>query len=71
MEKCNINGIEYSVPENPYDIHTELGRFVLIEQHTTGTFDKEEIENMAERGFLVLSVAFGQNLYQFIEDDEV
>ncbi len=71
MEKCNINGIEYSVPENPTDIHTEVGRFVLIEQHTTGTFDKEEIEKMAERGFMVLSVAYGQNLYQFVEENEV
>lgn len=68
------NNIETANNEYPHkftDIIVDAGRLVLIEQHSTNTFDEEEVMKLTEEGLIVISVAYGQNLYRLIEDDKV
>ncbi len=41
----------------------------LVSEEATGTFDEQDIAVMAERGFIVQSVAWGQAVYRRVEEE--
>jgi len=47
------------------------GRLELIAQETTGTFTPEDEFELAKIGQIVLPVALGQNLYQYVKSEGV
>ncbi len=70
FEKFDDREPELSDEYDQSTIYVENGgRFELVATETMNTFGPEDEDRMAKEGLVVLPVAWGQNVYRYIEGD--